>query len=53
MMQVMMYATPTYLASPGEIELNFIHLLRWAQWVLSIPVVLFSCQPFFDTRCST
>ncbi len=47
MMQVMMYATPTYLASPGEIEPNFIHLLRWAQWVLSIPVVLFSCQPFF------
>ncbi len=47
MMQVMMYATPTYLATPGEIEPNLINLLRWAQWVLSIPVVLFSCQPFF------
>ena len=47
MMQVMMYATPTYLATPGEIEPDLINLLRWAQWVLSIPVVLFSCQPFF------
>ncbi|RRD55792.1 cation-translocating P-type ATPase [Comamonadaceae bacterium OH2545_COT-014] len=47
MMQVMMYATPTYFTAPGEIEANTVHLLRWAQWVLSIPVVLFSCTPFF------
>ena len=47
MMQVMMYATPAYIAGAGEIEPDLIHLLRWAQWVLSVPVVLFSCQPFF------
>ncbi len=47
MMQVMMYATPTYFTSSGEIEPDLINLLRWAQWVLSVPVMLFSCQPFF------
>ena len=47
MMQVMMYATPTYFTQPGEIEPDLVNLLRWAQWVLSVPVVLFSCQPFF------
>jgi Cu2+-exporting ATPase len=47
MMQVMMYATPVYFTAPGEIEADIVHLLRWAQWVLAIPVVLFSCQPFF------
>lgn len=47
MMQVMMYATPTYFAAPGDITPDMQSLLRWAQWVLSIPVLLFSCQPFF------
>lgn len=47
MMQVMMYAAPTYFSAPGEIEPNIVNLLRWASWVLSIPVLLFSCQPFF------
>ncbi len=47
MMQVMMYATPTYFTQTGEIEPDLVNLLRWAQWVLSVPVVLFSCQPFF------
>ncbi|MFT3777696.1 MAG: cation-translocating P-type ATPase [Ottowia sp.] len=47
MMQVMMYAAPAYFTAPGEIGPDIVHLLRWAQWVLSIPVVLFSCQPFF------
>ena len=46
MMQVMMYAAPSYFTAPGEIEPDLIHLLRWAQWVLSLPVLLFSCQPF-------
>ncbi|MEZ5607143.1 MAG: cation-translocating P-type ATPase [Burkholderiaceae bacterium] len=46
MMQVMMYAAPAYFTAPGEIEPDIIHLLRWAQWVLSVPVMLFSCQPF-------
>jgi Cu2+-exporting ATPase len=47
MMQVMMYAAPSYFTAPGKIEPDLIHLLRWAQWVLSLPVLLFSCQPFF------
>ena len=47
MMQVMMYATPSYLATPGDITPEMIALLRWASWVLSLPVMLFSCVPFF------
>ena len=46
MMQVMMYATPTYLTQPGEISDEAMHLLRWASWVLSLPVMFFSCTPF-------
>ena len=48
MMQVMMYATPTYFAAPGEISPDIVVLLRWASWLLSLPVVLFSCGPFFE-----
>jgi Cu2+-exporting ATPase len=46
MMQVMMYATPTYISEPGEISEESLHLLRWASWVLSLPVLFFSCTPF-------
>jgi P-type Cu2+ transporter len=48
MMQVMMYATPSYFAQPGDITPDIEKLLRWASWVLSLPVVLFSCKPFFS-----
>ena len=47
MMQVMMYAVPGYFAQAGEITSDIEKLLRWASWVLSLPVVLFSCGPFF------
>ena len=47
MMQVMMYAAPGYFAAAGEISSDIQKLLRWASWMLSLPVVLFSCQPFF------
>lgn len=47
MMQVMMYAAPTYFAQPGDVSPDIEQLLRWASWVLSLPVVLFSCKPFF------
>jgi Cu2+-exporting ATPase len=47
MMQVMMYAVPAYIAAPGEITPDIEALLRWASWVLTLPVVLFSCWPFF------
>ena len=47
MMQVMMYAAPSYFSQPGDITPDIEKLLRWASWVLSLPVVLFSCGPFF------
>ncbi|HYF20296.1 MAG TPA: cation-translocating P-type ATPase [Ramlibacter sp.] len=47
MMQVMMYAVPAYLAGPEEITPDIEALLRWASWMLTLPVLLFSCQPFF------
>lgn len=46
MMQVMMYATPVYVSEPGDITPEMVQLLRWASWVLSLPVVFFSCTPF-------
>ncbi len=46
MMQVMMYAYPAYIAEPGVITPDITQLLRWASWVLSLPVLLFSAQPF-------
>lgn len=45
MMQVMMFATPAYLAAPGEIAADHLKLLNWASWLLSIPVLVFSAQP--------
>ncbi|RYZ00874.1 MAG: cation-translocating P-type ATPase, partial [Comamonadaceae bacterium] len=47
MMQVMMYAYPAYIARPGEMTADATQLMRWASWVLSLPVLLFSCRPFF------
>jgi Cu2+-exporting ATPase len=47
MMQVMMYALPAYVAGPGDITPDIASLLMWASWILTLPVVLFSCQPFF------
>ncbi len=47
MMQVMMYAWPSYVTQPGEIPPDIDQLLRWASWVLSIPVVVFASGPFF------
>lgn len=48
MMQVMMYAYPTYIASSGDITPDVQTLLRWASWVLTLPVMLFSATPFFS-----
>ncbi|MBU3646871.1 MAG: cation-translocating P-type ATPase [Limnohabitans sp.] len=47
MMQVMMYAYPAYVAAEGDITPDMVNLLRWASWVLTLPVVFFSCGPFF------
>jgi Cu2+-exporting ATPase len=47
MMQVMMYAYPAYVAQPGDLSAEMEQLLRWASWVLTLPVIFFSCGPFF------
>jgi Cu2+-exporting ATPase len=47
MMQVMMYAWPAYITEPGDIPPDIEHLLRWASWVLSVPVLLFASGSFF------
>ena len=47
MMQIMMYAYPAYIALPGDLSAEMEQLLRWASWVLTLPVMLFSCGPFF------
>lgn len=47
MMQVMMYAWPAYVAQPGDLTGEMEQLLRWASWVLTLPVIFFSCGPFF------
>jgi len=49
MMQVMMYAWPAYQAMPGDLTAEMEQLLRWASWVISLPVVLFACGPFFSS----
>ncbi|MBX3634896.1 MAG: cadmium-translocating P-type ATPase [Rubrivivax sp.] len=47
MMQVMMLATPSYVAGPGDLAPDMARLLNWGSWVLSLPVLLFSSGPFF------
>ncbi|MDD2179587.1 cation-translocating P-type ATPase [Acidovorax sp. D2M1] len=49
MMQVMMYAWPAYVAQPGDLSGEMEQLLRWASWVITLPVVVFSCGPFFTS----
>ncbi len=49
MMQVMMYTMPTYYANPGEMSPDTLNLLRWASWVLTLPVMFFSSGPFFKS----
>lgn len=47
MMQVMMYAYPSYVANTGEMTPDMLNLLRWASWILTLPVLVFSSGPFF------
>ena len=47
MMQVMMYAYPTYVASDGELTPDVEVLLRWSSLLLTLPVILYACGPFF------
>lgn len=48
MMQVMMLAWPAYVAAPGEMTPDVQALLRWGQWVLTLPVMLMAAGPFFQ-----
>lgn len=48
MMQVMMVTTSQYVASPGDIPADLWQLLNWTAWVISLPVMVFSCGPFFQ-----
>jgi len=45
-MQVMMMATPSYVAAPGELSNDLRQLLNWASWILSVPVLWFAGMPF-------
>jgi Cu2+-exporting ATPase len=47
MMQVMMYAVPIYVARNNEIEPRFLWILHWASFLLTLPVMLYSAQPFY------
>jgi len=47
MMQVMMYAVPRYVAGPGDMSPDLERLLLWAEWVLTLPVMVFAAGPFF------
>lgn len=48
MMQVMMYAWPSYDAQAGDLLMEYERLLRWASWVICIPMLIFACGPFFS-----
>ena len=46
-MQVMMFATPSYVAGPGELSDEMRRLLNWGSWLLTLPVMAFSAGPYF------
>jgi P-type Cu2+ transporter len=48
MMQVMMYAWPTYLGD-SDISAESELLLNWASWALTIPVMVYSAGPIFQS----
>ncbi|MCF8177023.1 MAG: heavy metal translocating P-type ATPase [Sulfuritalea sp.] len=48
MMQVMMYAVPVYLAD-GDMTPDIEQLMRWASLILTLPVMLYSAAPFFQS----
>ncbi|WP_085317850.1 heavy metal translocating P-type ATPase [Derxia lacustris] len=47
MMQVMMYVVPFYLDGGGDIEPEFVTLIRWVSLLMTAPVVLYSAAPMF------
>jgi|CXWL01.1.fsa_nt_gi Cu2+-exporting ATPase len=47
-MQVMMFATPSYVAGAGELAPDLRQLLNWGSWLVSLPVLVFAAGPFFS-----
>ena len=47
MMQVMMYAWPTYVGA--DITPEFEILLGWTSWLLTVPVMVYSAGPIFQS----
>lgn len=45
-MQVMMFATPSYVAGPGELAPDLRQLLNWGSWLVALPTLVFSAGPF-------
>lgn len=48
-MQVMMYAVPRYIDATGTLTAEADQVMRWASLVLTLPVILFACGPFFSS----
>ncbi len=48
-MQVMMYAFPRYVDDTGTLSAEAEQLMRWASLLLTVPVMLFACGPFFTS----
>ncbi|MDE2614491.1 MAG: cation-translocating P-type ATPase, partial [Burkholderiales bacterium] len=46
-MQVMMFATPGYVARDGDLAPDMRQLLNWGSWLLTLPVLAFAAGPFF------
>lgn len=47
MMQVMMYAWPTYVGD-SDITVEYDLLLGWTSWALTVPVITYSAGPIFQ-----
>lgn len=46
-MQIMMFATPSYVAVGDDLAPDMRQLLNWGSWLLALPVLAFSAGPFF------
>jgi len=44
-MQVMMFATPSYVAAGAELAPDLRQLLNWGSWLVSLPVLVFAAAP--------
>ena len=52
-MQVMMYAFPAYVdEGAGSLGADAAQLMRWASLLITAPVLLISCRPFFEGALS-